>query len=239
MKRFLKGIGIFLALIGVGVVSAFAVVALLLRQEEVRVPDLSGQDIVSVIEMVRQQELQLKVDRREPHPTLPRDTVVSQSPPPGSGIKKGRQIHVIVSQGPSDLLAPKLAGEHFRKADIMIRQAGFFPGDISRVFSDNVDRDLVIAQYPQAGSQLEQGGTIGMLVSSGKKPELLVMPRLAGKKADEALRIVDRLGFQHRLITASSGSQAPGTTDRIVVRQKPGAGFPVALDAMVDIVVNR
>lgn len=170
MKRFMKGLGIFLALIGVGIVSAFAVVALLLRQEEVRVPDLTGQDIVSVIETVAQQGLQLKVDRREPNPVLPRDSVISQSPSPGSGIKKGRQIHVVISQGPSELLAPKLVGENFRKADILVRQAGFITGDISRVFSENVDRDIVIAQYPQYGSSLEKGGTITMLVSSGKSP---------------------------------------------------------------------
>ncbi len=88
MKRFLKGLGIFIALVGVGIASAFAVIALLLRQEEVRVPDLTGQDIVSVIELVTQQGLQLKVDRREPHPTLPRDTVISQTPAPGAGSKK-------------------------------------------------------------------------------------------------------------------------------------------------------
>jgi beta-lactam-binding protein with PASTA domain len=110
MVRFLKGLGLFIALIGVGIVSAFAVVALLLRQEEVRVPDLVGQDIVNVIETVAQQGLQLKVDRRETHPTLPRDAVISQSPEPGGGIKKGRQVHVVVSRGPSDTQTLKLVG---------------------------------------------------------------------------------------------------------------------------------
>ncbi len=238
MKRFMKGLGIFLALIGVGIVSAFAVVALLLRQEEVRVPDLTGQDIVSVIETVAQQGLQLKVDRREPNPTLPRDSVISQSPPPGSGIKKGRQIHVVISQGPSELLAPKLIGENFRRADILVRQAGFITGDISRVFSENVDRDIVIAQYPQYGSSLEKGGTITMLVSSGKRPDLLVMPKLLGKKAEEALRIVDRMELQHRVITRARADKSPGT-ERTVISQKPGAGYPVSADATVDIVVSK
>jgi beta-lactam-binding protein with PASTA domain len=238
MNRFLKGLGIFIALIGIGVASAFAVIALLLRQEEVRVPDLTGRDIVSVIELVTQQGLQLKVDRREPHPAMPRDTVISQTPAPGSGIKKGRQVRVIVSQGPSELLSPKVAGENFRKADIMIRQAGFVPGDLSRVYSDTAERDTVIAQYPQAGSQLEKGGTIGMLVSSGRKPELFVMPRLTGIKAAEALRIVDRMGLQHRVVTHASADRPPGT-ERTVINQKPGAGYPISAEATVEIVVSK
>jgi serine/threonine-protein kinase len=144
---------------------------------------------VTVIEIVTQQGLQLKVDRREPNSDMPRDTVISQSPAPGSGIKKGRQVRVVVSQGPSDMQAPKLVGEHFRKADIMIRQAGFFPGDVSRVTSERIERDMVIAQDPQVGNPLERGGAISMLVSAGKKAPLLVMPKLAGKKAEDALRI--------------------------------------------------
>jgi len=238
MKRFLKGLGIFLLLIGIGIVSALAVVALLLRQEEVRVPDLTGQDIVSVIEIVTQQGLQLKVDRREPHPTLPRDAVVSQIPPPGGGIKKGRQIRIVISQGPADTQAPKLVGENFRKADIMIRQSGFVPGDVARVSSDTVERDLVIAQDPPAGDQLERGGKISILVSAGKKAPVFVMPRLFGKKPDEAVRTIDRMGLQYRMVSRPSSTRSQ-TGDRIVVSQKPAAGYPVASDVTVDIVVNR
>jgi len=238
MNRFLKGLGIFIALIGIGVASAFTVIALLLRQEEVRVPDLTGRDMVSVIELVTQQGLQLKVDRREPHPAMPRDTVISQTPAPGSGIKKGRQVRVVVSQGPGELLSPKVAGENFRKADMLIRQAGFVPGDLSRVYSDTFERDTVIAQYPQAGTQLEKGGTISMLVSSGRKPEVFVMPRLTGIKAAAALRIVDRLGLQHRVVTQAAADRPPGA-ERTVIKQKPGAGSPVSTVATVEIVVSK
>jgi len=238
MGRFLKGIGLFIALVGVGIVSAFAVVVMLLRQEEVPAPDLTGQDIVTVIEMISQQGLQLKVDRREPHPTMPRDTVISQYPAPGSGIKKGRQVRVVVSQGPSDMQAPKLVGEQFRKADIMIRQAGFSPGIVSRVSSESIDRDVVIAQAPEPGSLLDRGGQVSMLVSAGRKAQPFVMPKLIGKKAEEAVKIIDRMGLQHRVISRASGDKSP-TTSRTVVHQKPTAGYPVAADAMVDIVVSK
>jgi eukaryotic-like serine/threonine-protein kinase len=238
MGRFFKGLGIFIALVGVGVASAFAVVALLLRQEEVRTPDLTGQDIVTVIEMITQQGLQLKVDRREPHPTLPRDTVISQSPLPGIGIKKGRPVRVVVSQGPTDMQAPKLVGEHFRKADMILRQAGFSPGIVSRISSESVDRDVVIAQAPEAGSSLERGGKLNLLVSAGKKTQPFMMPKLTGKKPEEAVKIIDRMGLQHRMIMRPPGDASPAPS-RTVISQKPAAGSPVAADATVDIVVSK
>lgn len=238
MKRFLKGLAVFLALIGVGIVSAFAVVALLLRQEEVRVPDFTGQDIVAVIDALPQLGLQPKIDRRETHPLLPRDAVVSQTPAGGNGIKKGRQVHFVVSLGPSDLQAPKIVGEHFRKADMMLRQAGFFPGIQSRVSSESIERDIVIAQYPQAGSPLDKGGKIDMLISSGKRAELLVMPGLVGKKPEEAVTIAGRMRLQYRVLYKASVDGDAGT-ERVVISQKPAAGSPVAPDATVDIVVSK
>jgi eukaryotic-like serine/threonine-protein kinase len=238
MKRFLRGLGIFLALVGVGIVSALAVVALLLRQEEVRVPDLTGQDIVTAIETLTMQGLQLKVERRESHSTLPKDAIITQIPAPGSGIKKGRQVRVVVSQGPSEMQAPKLVGEYYRKAEIMIRQAGFSPGNLSRVSSESVERDIVISQAPSEGSQVSKGGVISMLVSSGKKVPVLVTPKLIGKKAEEAVRIVDRAGLQHRIVYKTSGSRLT-TAERVVVNQKPGAGYPVPSDGTVDIFVSK
>ncbi|HEX9020008.1 MAG TPA: PASTA domain-containing protein [Nitrospirota bacterium] len=238
MKRFLKGLALFIALVGVGIVSAFAVVALLLRQEEVRAPDLTGQDIVNVIDITTRQGLLLKVERREPHPTLPRDTVISQSPAPGSGIKKGRQIRVVVSQGPSEMTAPKLVGENFRKADIMIRQAGFSPGDVSRVYSDTIERDTVIAQAPQAGNPIDRNGRISFLVSAGRRPPVFVMPKLAGRSTAEAAKAIERIGLQYRLISRPSATRTQ-PEDRTVVSQKPGAGHPVTADATVELVVGK
>ena len=238
MKRFLRGFGIFLALVGVGIVSAFAVVALLLQQEEVRVPDLTGKDIVTALETITQQGLLLKVDRREPHPILPRDSVISQSPAAGNGIKKGRQIHVVVSQGPSDTRTPKLTGESYRKADLMVRQAGFIPGTVSRVSFESVERDIVIAQAPPAGSPLDKGGAISLLISAGRKAETFVMPKLTGKRAEEAVKIIDRMGLQRRIIYRAAGDKAPAT-EHSVIQQKPGAGSPVAADTAVDIVVGK
>jgi beta-lactam-binding protein with PASTA domain len=170
---------------------------------------------------------------------MPRDSVISQTPAPGGSIKKGRQVRVVVSQGPSDMQAPKLVGEQFRKADVMVRQAGFFPGDVARVTSETVERDVVIAQAPEAGSLLEKGGTVSMLVSAGKKAQLFIMPKLTGKKAEEAVKLIDRMGLQHRVISRAARDATAAAQERTVVSQKPGAGHPVAADAMVELIVSK
>jgi beta-lactam-binding protein with PASTA domain len=238
MNRLFKGIGIVLLLIAVGVVSAVVVVMILLRQEEVRVADLTGQDIVTVAETLSQLGLQVKVDRREPSQSVPKDSVISQTPVPGTGIKKGRTVRLVVSQGPSELAAPPLVGEQFRKAEFLLRQGGLLPPDLAWAWSDTVERNTVIAQDPPAGAPLGQGGRIGMLVSLGKKGHLYIAPKLVGKTADDALRALDRMGLQHRVTSRQTPTGAL-QGDRLVVAQRPLPGYPLPADGMVELEVNR
>ena len=238
MNPFLKGIGVFLTLIVVGVASALAVIALLLRQEEVRVPDVEGKDIVSVIEIVSQQGLQIKVDGREPNQTVPKDSVISQTPPPGAGIKKGRALHVVVSQGPSEILAPKLIGEQYRKAEFELRRIGLPAPELSRAWSDSVERDLIMGQDPPPGTPVDKDTRMAVLVSIGKKGRVYVAPRLIGRKAEEAARTVDRMGLQYRILTQPTPS-GPPQGERTVVNQKPPPGYPIAADGVVELIMSR
>jgi beta-lactam-binding protein with PASTA domain len=238
MNRFLKGIGIFLTLVAVGVVSAVVVIALLLRQEEVKVPDLVGKDIVSVLDIVGRDGLQVKVDRREPSQTVPKDSVVSQDPPPGTGIKKGRSVRVVVSQGPSEFLAPQLVGEQYRKAELDLRQNGFQAPDIARIWSDSVERDIIISQDPPAGTPLDKNVQVGILVSLGKKNRVYVVPRFIGRKAEEAVRTVDRMGLQYRISSLPTSTGTPAG-ERTVVNQKPLPGYPVSVDGTIELIVSR
>jgi beta-lactam-binding protein with PASTA domain len=144
----------------------------------------------------------------------------------------------VVSQGPSELLAPKLTGEQYRRAEIQLRQSGLLAPAVARVWSDTIDRDIVIAQDPPAGTPLAKGARIGLLVSLGRKARVLVMPKLVGKRAEEAVRLVDRLGIQHRVHSRPAATAAP-FTERTVVTQKPLPGHPLAVDSVVELVVSK
>ena len=238
MNRLLKGIGISVLLIAVGVASAIVVISLLLRQEEVRVPNLIGQDIVTVVEMLSQQGLQLKVDRREPSQSVPKDSVTAQNPPPGTGTKKGRSVRVVVSQGPSELAAPQLVGEQFRKAEFILRQEGLPLPEVARIWSDKTERNVVIAQDPPSGTPLEKGRKVGILVSLGKKARLYVAPRLVGKRAEEAVRFVDRMGLRQRVTTRQTTTNAPDG-ERLVIAQRPLPGHPLPADGLGELEISR
>jgi len=67
---------------------------------------------------------------------------------------------------------------------------------------------------------------------------LYVTPSLVGKKVEAAARLVDRMGLQHRIVSRSSSTRQQ-TGDRVVVRQKPAAGYLLTADTVVELMVGK
>lgn len=238
MKRFFSGkIGRYLVVllaVGIGGIAG----ARLLMQEGVRVPGFAGQDAAVADEIARRLDLQVLVDRKVPHPAIPRNAVISQSPVAGSMVAKGHQIRVTLSQGPSDLLAPDLVGRYFREAELKIQEAGFVPAEGARASSDTVERGYVIAQSPLAGSPISKGGAISLLVSSGRRNRVLIMPKLIGMRADQAIRELDTLELAYQVQESASSDKAAGPAGTVLL-QSPKPGYPVTLEMTVDIETKK
>jgi beta-lactam-binding protein with PASTA domain len=77
------------------------------------------------------------------------------------------------------------------------------------------------------------------LVSSGKKLSTLTAPQLIGKRAEEAVRIIERMGLQHHLSYRAADEKGAAATGRMVLSQRPAAGYPIAPDGIVEIVATR
>jgi serine/threonine-protein kinase len=145
---------------------------------------------------------------------------------------------VVVSLGPSEFLTPKLVGEQYRKAEFILRQSGMQSPDIARIWSETVERDIVISQDPPAGTPLDKTGQVGILVSLGKKDRVYVTPKLIGRKAEEAARTIDGMGLQYRISSGPTSSGAPAG-ERTVVKQRPLPGYPITADTAIELILSR
>jgi beta-lactam-binding protein with PASTA domain len=209
-----------------------------LRGPDLRTPDVVGRGVGLAEGMAMQRGLRILVDHREPHPTIPRDTVISQSPAADSAAEPGHVIRVVVSQGPGDQLAPNFTGLYFREAELKIQEAGFVQGPGAKASSDSVERGYVIAQSPAAGSQLSKGGTISLLVSAGKKNRFQIMPELIGMPVDKALQELEKMELTYSVQQAGALDKPTGLSGTVAT-QNPKPGFPVSADAAVVLTTNK
>lgn len=132
------------------------------------VPKIVDMDYLEAQKLLEDLGLELGIIREVTN-TKPKDTIVSQSIDAGTTVDKGTRIDIEVSNGKGKnmLKVPNLAGKDVDAAKSEIVKAGFVVGDILYEESALIEKNKVISQYQTAGSDLEEGSSITIVISKG------------------------------------------------------------------------
>jgi len=99
--------------------------------------------------------------------------------------------------------------------------------------SDTVDAGNVIRTNPTFGTEVEEGSTIEVFVSSG--PEEFPVPPVVGQTREEAERMIVAAGLTVGQVTQRADANF---AEGIVIEQSPSAGVRVGSEAPVNLVVS-
>lgn len=117
--------------------------------------------------------------------SVPVGHVISTDPAPGDRIEKNGQVEVVVSQGVLRISIPDVAGATEADAQQQLAAAGLDGTiHIERDWHQDVPEGTVIETEPSAGSTVDHGVDITVLVSQGREP--ITVPDVVGLPADEA-----------------------------------------------------
>ena len=158
--------------------------------------------------------------------------IASTDPKPGTKVQKGSQVTLFVSSGAQLITVPDVSGKDQNAASAELGGAGF---DINTVkeASTTVPENSVIRTDPAAGSNIAEGSTVTIFVSSG--PEIVNVPTLVGLTQANAKSSIEALGLVAVIQEISSGPADVG----LVITQTPTAGSPVAVGTSVTIQVGK
>ncbi len=131
-----------------------------------------------------------------------------------------------------EVTVPELEGLTLEEAEERLQEAGLDFIVEGEVYSDTVPVDHVVSQNPPAGRSVRQERVIELVLSLG--PDLVDVPNLVGRTEREARLLVTDLGLDIVLSEEFSDDVEAG----YIVRQDPGAGFQLARDETVQIVVS-
>ncbi len=237
IQRLLKWVVLGVVFVLIAGASAYLTVSFVVKKEDrVIVPVLAGKDVAAALEMLSGLELNTKVKGSEYSDQVPGNHVLFQDPPPGSEIKKGRDVRIVLSKGPRVLPAPHLTGLSYPQARIILEQNGLCAGVVSRVSQGRTERETILAQHPEKGTEIPQGRCVDLLVSLGPGVRVLKMPDLTGRFAPEAQLEVQRMNLALGPISAGRDPYRP---EDVILEQDPPAGHPVFEGQPVNLVQNR
>lgn len=162
----------------------------------IQVPDVRGLSEIQAGKMLQLAELRFEVIDSVYSDSIPKGMVADQIPRAGSKVKKNRKLFLILNSTTSRIVAmPDLNDLSVRYAKSILESAGLKLGSTIKVFSEF--NNLVIGQHHEsveidAGTPIEVGSVIDILVASGLSDERTRVPELKGMRlmdAEELIRI--------------------------------------------------
>jgi beta-lactam-binding protein with PASTA domain/predicted Ser/Thr protein kinase len=161
--------------------------------------------------------------------------VIYSEPRGGNTATKGSTVTLFVSRGPKLTKVPVVAGSQRRVAVQRIRGRGLVPSVAEE--ESSAPQGQVLRQSPSAGSEVEPGSTVSIVVSAGEEEEEPAqVPNVIGKLRREAVEMVRAAGLQPSV--EEEETSVAGKVGR-VTDQFPPPGAEAEPGATVTIVVGK
>ncbi len=159
--------------------------------------------------------------------------VVDQSPSAGARVAKGTSVDIAVSSGPGSAALGSYEGLTAAQAINRLRAAGFKPSREDQP-SAKIAQGKVIGTQPPAGTELQVGSPVVVLVSSG--PAQVRVPDVSGDSQSGAEAALTAVGLAVGSVTQQESSTASAGS---VLSQSPSAGSSVRTGTQVNLTVAK
>ncbi len=203
---------------------------------EIILPDLTGKNIIQVLETLTRMGLNPKLHATQYHESIPKYGITFQDPKPGSTIKKGRDVVIYISKGFKESEVPDLRQLSLKLGLLTLEENELLPGRIAYAYASDTLRDAIIAQYPLPFARTAANSTCNLLVSKGPRPISRIMPDFEGLSLDTAVDRLDVLSLSLKDVRSEYDARRPRGQ---VLRQIPEFGTRILSGIGISLVVNN
>ena len=227
-------IAVFMVAAGAG---TYFTVHLMIRSEDsVIVPDLMGKEVVYALEVLSDLGLNTKVKGSQYSRDVPKNHIIGQMPEPGTEIKQGRDVRLVISKGPYAVVYPDLVGIDLPMAAIALEENDLRRGILSYTYDPQRPKEEILAQFPRPGTVGLRQSPVDLLVSAGPRPRWIRMIDLNGQGFEHAIEAIEKLNLAVGNISQVDSTELP---DNMVLEHTPPRGYPVAPGSSVNLTINR
>ncbi|MEY2451490.1 MAG: eukaryotic-like serine/threonine-protein kinase [Acidimicrobiaceae bacterium] len=126
-------------------------------------------------------------------PAVQLNEVIKQDPGENQDVKKDAVIKLTISTGKPKVAVPDVHGKSVAEAASVLGQAGLDGSKTVAEASDTVPKDQVIRTDPAAGTQVDKGSKVTIIVSSG--PAQVSVPSVTGLTKAAAENAINNAGL--------------------------------------------
>jgi serine/threonine-protein kinase len=197
----------------------------------VEIPDLTGSEQAQALLDLQNLGFRVGIENAA-DPVVPAGAVIRTQPTANTVTNPDTLVTIIVSVGPEAFPIPYVLDLETERAIYVIEESGFTIGQTLEVNDDTVPRGFVISQNPVAGTKMGPDSKVDLVISAG--PSLIVISDLSRKSPEDAIQILETLGFEYEIIEEYSENVDVG----LVSHTLPGQGEIATLDQVIQVIVS-
>ena len=197
----------------------------------IEIPDLTGSEQAQALEDLQNLGFKIGIENSA-DASVPAGSVIRTQPPSNTIVNPDSLVTIIVSVGPEAFPIPYVLDIETERAIYIVEESGFTLGQLLEVNDENIPRGFIISQNPVAGTKMSPGSAVDLVVSKG--PSLIEISDLSRKSPEDAIQILETLGFEYELIEEYSENVEVGLVSGTI----PEAGEIVTPDELIQVIVS-
>lgn len=142
---------------------------------------------------------------------------------------------VLSACNPQQIQVPDVVGMFQSAADPALANAGLVVGNVTQTYSDTVPAGAVIEQNPAAGTNVNPGAAVNLVVSLGAVLTTATVPSVVGFSEADGRSAIIAAGFTVGTVTTSHSATIPSGG---IISQNPSGGTSATLTASISFVVS-
>ncbi|WP_035109467.1 Stk1 family PASTA domain-containing Ser/Thr kinase [Finegoldia magna] len=206
------------------------------KQDLVLVPALTGLTENEALNKAKANNLIAVVSEYKTESNVEPGKVLEQDPESSTEVKKGTIIKLVVSKGEEQVSVPNLSNMTLENAKIQLNKLGLEIGEITKENSDNFEAGKIMQQHPDAGTSINKDSKVDVVISLGKKEELVEMVDLIGTDISQASNKLKSIGLNIGNIEKKF-SNSYDTNQ--VIWQQYDAGKKLKKDSSIDVIISK
>lgn len=230
-------------LVFVGIIAVSVFFLSIRGEEQTMVPDVTGYELSAALLELQEKELYPRLQLRYSQTSEDKGLVLEQDPRPGTIVKAGRRIRLVVSQGVMISRVENYVGRNIDELRLDL-QTIFASGTgsvplisirepLMYEFSPEAP-GIVLQQSPEPGTGISGPMILDLVVSRGPEDTLIRVPSLTTLTVEEALEVIGRTGIDFVFSVGSRNDERPFS----VISQNPAGDAMVKADTRVSIVIS-
>ncbi len=158
--------------------------------------------------------------------------VIRTEPMANQPLEDNAVITVYVSKGAEQVTVPDLRKSSLSNAQTVLKDMKLNVV-ITYEYSNDIDKDCVISQYPAGNTEVDVGSVVNLTVSKGK--EMIKVPTVAGSSVENAKQRLTDAGFVVNVVYTETSSYSEGT----VISSDPKEGTELPSGSTVTLTVAK